>query len=128
MRDESYRIIGACIEVHKQLGNGFLERVYQEALAVEFRLREIPFRREVAFDIYYKSHNLEARYISDFICFDRIIVEIKAVDFLHPKHESQVLNYLAASGLPLGLLVNFGDVSLVSKRFVKLLFFCPRIT
>lgn len=117
-KDESYAIIGACFEVYNKLGNGFLEAVYQEALEIEFSLRGIPCRREVRFTIDYKGHILKKEYIADFVCYDKIIVEVKAVANLISEHSSQVLNYLNASEHRLGLLVNFGETSFRQKRIV----------
>lgn len=116
--DDSYAIIGACFEVHKVLGCGFLEAVYQECLVLEFRNKSIPFEREKTTDIYYKNMKLQKKYIADFICYDKIIVEIKALNKISGEHESQVLNYLKATKFGLGLLVNFGEPSLKFKRLV----------
>ena len=116
--EESYRIIGACIEVHKELGSGFLEPVYQEALAVEFSKNKIPFEREKELNIFYKGIKLSKNYKADFICFNEIILEIKALSQLTSEHEAQILNYLKATHLKLGLLINFGQKSLKYKRFV----------
>lgn len=115
-KTESFKIIGACIEVHKELGSGFLEAVYQEALAVELTKCGIPFERESELNISYKGINLNKKYIADFICYQKILLELKALSVLTSEHESQVLNYLKATGLKLGLLVNFGNKSLQSKR------------
>jgi GxxExxY protein len=117
-KEESYQIIGACMEVHKELGPGFLEPVYQEALSYELGSRNIPFEKEKALKIDYKGKMLEKTYVADFVCFDKIIVELKAVKELTMEHESQVLNYLKATGYKLGLLVNFGGKSLEYKRLV----------
>ena len=117
-KDECYKIIGACMEVHKILGNGFLEAVYQEALAKEFGLQSIPFEREKQITISYKGDILNKQYLADFVCFDKIIVELKALSALSSEHESQLLNYLKATGFKLGLLINFGEKSLKYKRTV----------
>ena len=117
-KNEVYKIIGACQEVHRILGFGFLEPVYHEALAYEFSLRKIPFIKEARLEVRYKDVVLEKFYIADFICFDNIIVEIKAVENLIDEHISQVINYLSATGFQLGLLVNFGSPSLQFKRIV----------
>lgn len=106
--DESYRIMGACFEVHNHLGCGFLEAVYQEALAREFAIQQFPYGAQSILQINYKGDFLTQVYQADFICFSKILVEIKALDSLVPKHEAQVLNYLHATGLELGLLINFG--------------------
>ena len=114
--EESYKIIGACMEVHNQLGTGLLEAVYQEALSLEFQDRGIPFTREKELPIQFKRRVLSKKYVADFICYDGIIIEIKALDQLTSEHESQVLNYLKATGHSLGLLVNFGERLLRYKR------------
>jgi len=118
-KEECYKIIGACMEVHKTLGCGFLEAVYQEALMLEFKMQNIPFEREKVLTITYKGIELEKKYQVDFICYGKIIVELKAISQLIPENESQVLNYLNATSYKLGLLVNFGEQSLKYKRLVK---------
>lgn len=117
-KDEAYQIIGACMEVHRELGCGFLEVVYQEALEIEFQARNIPYTREKILRIQYKDKILKKEYSADFICFDKIIVELKALSELNSEHESQVLNYLKATGFKLGILVNFGQKSLEYKRLI----------
>jgi GxxExxY protein len=117
-KEESYKVIGACLEVHKELGYGFFEAVYQEALQIEFTNQHIPFEREKTLTIHYKGHELEKKYIPDFVCYDKMIIELKALTELCSEHESQVLNYLKATGYRLGLLINFGEPSLKYKRFV----------
>jgi GxxExxY protein len=117
-KEESYDIIGAAMEVHKTLGTGFLEPVYQEALQWEFEECEIPSSREVVLDVVYKGRILDKKYIADFLCFDEIIVELKACEKLIPEHTAQMLNYLKATGKHLGLLINFGATSLQYKRIV----------
>lgn len=107
-KEESYRIMGACFEVYKQIGSGFLEAVYQECLSLEFTDRQIPFRAHLPLDLRYKGRPLTQKYIPDFICFESIIVELKAVRELANEHRAQVHNYLKATGYKLGLLVNFG--------------------
>ncbi|MSU59298.1 MAG: GxxExxY protein [Pedosphaera sp.] len=107
-KDESYAIIGACFEVYKEKGNGFVEPVYQECLELELTAQKIPFTAQCALRLTYKGTELKQRYIPDFLCFDKIILEIKAVKQLTDEHRAQVLNYLKATGLRLGLLVNFG--------------------
>jgi GxxExxY protein len=113
----TYAIIGAAIEVHTQLGSGFLEAVYNEALAIEMSRRDIPFQHEVPLQIRYKGQTLNAIYRADFICFETIIVEIKALKRLSGIEESQIINYLKVTGLETGLLLNFGASSLETKRF-----------
>ena len=115
---ESYNIIGAAMEVHRQLGSGFLEAVYQEALALEFENRGIPFFQEQKLEIFYKKQLLTTFYVADFVCYDKIIVELKAIDILTGKHKSQVINYLNATGMKLGILINFGSESLEYKRLL----------
>jgi GxxExxY protein len=117
-KDEVYQIVAAALEVHKVLGHGFLEAVYQEALALEFTERRIPFDSERLLDIEYKGRRLQKEYRADFLCYDKIIVELKALDFLSSKEEAQVLNYLKASNMKVGVLLNFGGRSLEWKRFV----------
>jgi GxxExxY protein len=118
-KKESFDIIGACMEVYNILGCGFSESVYQEALEIEFGLQKIPFLSQFPLEITYKSKILKKKFVPDFICYDKIIVEIKAVDVLVDNHISQVLNYLKTTGFQLGLLVNFGAGSLQYKRIVK---------
>lgn len=105
---ESYTINGAAMEVYNQLGHGFLEAVYQEALEKEFLLRSIPFEREKLLTISYKGENLKQAYKADFVCYGKIIVELKAVSELTDAHRSQVYNYLHATGYRLGMIFNFG--------------------
>jgi GxxExxY protein len=107
---EVYQIAGAAIEVHKELGSGFLEAVYQEALAIEFGLRSIPFVSQPQLQISYKDTLLNKLYYPDFLCFDTIIIELKAVNKLGGAEESQLINYLKATGKQVGLLLNFGSV------------------
>ena len=115
---QTYAIIGAGIEVHKQLRVGFLEGVYHEAFAIEMSAHKIPFQHEVDLPIRYKGHQLSTYYRADFICFENIIVELKALKRLSGTEESQIINYLKASGFKKGLLLNFGSPSLEYKRFV----------
>ena len=106
--DEVFRIQGAAFEVNRVIGAGFLEAVYQECLALEFQARDIPFQTAPRLALAYKGASLRQYYTPDFVCFDRIIVELKATNQLAPEHRAQVLNYLKASRLRVGLLVNFG--------------------
>ena len=117
-KDECYKIIGACMNVHKELGPGFLEAVYQESLAFEFFEQRIPFEKEKDIRIFYKDKLLDKYYKADFLCFEKIIVELKALSELSNDHISQLLNYLKATKLRVGLLVNFGSPSLIYKRLI----------
>ena len=118
--NESYAINGAAMQVYNTLGIGFLEAVYQEALALEFTKRGIPFEREKELKIYYDGQELKTTYRADFVCYGDIIVEIKAVSDLDNCHRSQVYNYLKATGFKLGLLYNFGHADgLQYERKVK---------
>ena len=116
---EYYDVKGACIEVHKRLGCGFLEKVYQDALEIELKLRGIPYEREKRIVIEYKGYTIDHDYIADFICYGSLIVELKAVRDLHDVHKAQVMNYLRATQLPVGMLVNFGEKSLNDQRLVN---------
>jgi GxxExxY protein len=115
---QTYAIIGAAMEVHKQLGHGFLEGVYQEAMAIELSLRSIPFEREAEIPVSYKGELLPSKYRADFVCFGDVIVEVKALKALSGIEESQVLNYLKATGYRRALLINFGAPSLQTRRYV----------
>ena len=106
--DESYAIMGACFNVYKTMGCGFVEPVYQECLEIELEHLKIPFRAQEELELTYRGRQLEATYKPDFICYDKIIVELKAVSNLVSEHRAQVLNYLSATGFKLGLLINFG--------------------
>ena len=119
IRDKkTYAIIGAALEVHKELGSGFLEAVYQEALEREFTYQEISYKSQHPVRIEYKGKPLKKTYEPDFICYDDVIVEIKALDKLSGVEQAQIINYLKATGLKIGLLINFGSQSLEHKRFV----------
>ena len=117
-RDETHRLIGLCMEVHRELGKGHDEIVYKDALVVELSRAGIPFVREKKYEVTYKGVLLAHPYYADFVVWDKIIFEAKAVEKLTDSHIKQVLNYLAASKLRLGLLVNFGGDSLEWKRVV----------
>ena len=109
MKEESYLIQGAIFEVYREMGCGFLEAVYQECLEVELQSKEIPFASQQQINLSYKGMPLVKKYIPDFICYEKIIVEIKAVQKLVPEHKAQIHNYLKATGCKLGILVNFGS-------------------
>lgn len=117
-KEECSKIIGAAIEVQRELNTGYHESVYQEALAVEFSLRDIPFEREKQLPIIYKGHILNKYYIADFVCYDNIIVELKAQEKLTIENQLQVLNYLKITQKKLGLLINFGESPLKFKRLI----------
>lgn len=117
-KEESYKIIGICMEIHKILGKGFLEIVYKDAIEYEFINRQIPFEREKEFSINYKNYILPHKYYADFIVYDEIILEVKAVNGIVDEFIKQTLNYLAISKCKLGLIVNFGEESLKYKRIV----------
>ena len=119
MKDErTYKIIGAAMEVHKELGCGFLEPVYQEALEREFLTQGIPHKTQPAVGIFYKGKPLNKVYQPDFVCYDEVVIEIKAISGLTGLEESQLINYLKATGLKVGLLINFGSKSLEHRRLV----------
>ncbi len=115
---QTYALIGAAMEVHRELGHGFLEAVYKEALGIELKSRGIPFEREVLLTIYYKSMPLETKYKADFVCFGNIIIEAKAISELTGSHRAQTINYLQATKYHRSLLINFGKPSLHHERLV----------
>ncbi|WPY98258.1 GxxExxY protein [Christiangramia sp. OXR-203] len=117
--NETYKIIGACMKVHKGLGHGFLESVYQEVLSKEFNKFSIPFEEQKKLNLYYEGEKLEKYFKADFLCYNKIIIELKSVAFLNKSLESQVINYLKATNKEVGLLINFGEKSLKWKRFVN---------
>lgn len=118
LKEESYKIIGICMEVHKILGKGHSEKVYGDALEYEFQRNKIPYNRELRYNITYKDIILPSYYFADFVIFDEIILELKAIAELSTSEIKQTLNYLAASKNKLGLLVNFGEDSLKYKRII----------
>ena len=119
-KEETYKINGAAMKVYNTLKHGFLEAVYQEALEIEFKKRNIPFEREKELTISYEGVELKQTYRADFVCYDNIIVELKAVSQLDDTHRSQVYNYLCATGYKVGLLFNFGHYDgLEIERKVK---------
>ena len=120
LKNEGHAILGAVFEVYQEMGCGFLEAVYQECLEREFRLRSIPFSAQAMLKIPYKGENLRQTYQPDFICYDKIILELKAVSQLAPEHQAQVHNYLKATGLQVGYLINFGHYPKIEfERIVR---------
>ena len=117
-KDESFNIIGAAMEVHKVVGCGFTEPLYQDALEEELRLRDIPFEREKTYHFTYKGKRLDKIFRPDFVCYNKVIVELKTVADFTDEHYAQVYNYLKATGMGLGLLINFGKKSLEYKRIL----------
>jgi len=118
LQKESYQIIGICMEIHSALGNGLLEIVYKDAIEYEMKLRKVPYEREKKYEIEYKGIVLPHYFFADFVVFDKIILEVKAQKGLVEDNYRWVLNYLAISKCQLGLIVNFGDNSLVTKRII----------
>ena len=107
-KEECYAIQGAVFEVYREMGCGFLEAVYQECLLKEFKIRQIPFKAQPVLELSYKGQQLEQVYRPDFVCYDKVVLELKAVKDIAPEHKAQVINYLKATDIKLGLLVNFG--------------------
>ncbi len=118
-KEESYRIVGSCLSVFNKLGSGFLESVYQETLAIQFKQDKIPFEKEKRLHIKFDDIQLDKFFKADYICFDSIIFELKASPFIHKHDLAQVLNYLRATDMRLGILVNFGEKSLTYKRILN---------
>ncbi len=118
LQTETYEIIGACMEVHRNLGHGFLEIVYKDALEIEFKKKDIPYKREKEYNAEYKGVILPHKFYADFIVFENVILEVKASKGIADEHYSQVINYLAVSKCKIGLLINFGEPSLYSKRII----------
>jgi GxxExxY protein len=117
-KDESFQIVGLCMEVHRQLGMGFREVIYKDALEIEFRENNLPYQREKLYKIEYKGIILPHKYKADFIVFDQIVLEVKSTSLIVDSFVAQTINYLKASGLKLGMIVNFGEKSLNFKRVV----------
>ena len=117
--EETYKIIGACMKVHRNLGAGFLESVYQESLEKELAKQAIHFDRQVKLQLTYDGQPLKKYFIADFVCYEKILLEIKATSFLIKDFEAQTINYLKSTGLPVGMLINFGQQSLTWKRFIN---------
>ncbi len=118
LKEESYKIVGICMEVHRELGMGFQEIVYKDALEYEFQKSNMLHRREKKYEIHYKEIILRHSYCADFIIFDSIILEVKSTSIIVNNFVKQTINYLKASGLQLGIIANFGEQSFVSKRVV----------
>lgn len=118
LQEETYKVIGACIKVHKNLGNGFQEAVYKEALTKELAKAEIPFEQDKELSIYYQGSRLDKSLFTDFVCFGKVMLYTKATDFLNDILKQQALNYLKSTDLEVCLLVNFGQNSLTWKRFI----------
>jgi len=116
---ESYQIIGTCIAVHKKLGAGFDKPIYEEVLQKEFKKKKIPFEKQKRLQVFYDGIALKKQFTADFVCYDKIIVNIKSVSFLPPEAKQQVVNYLKATNFKLGLLINFGESNLKWKRVIN---------
>jgi GxxExxY protein len=120
LKEEVYQIIGAAMAVHTELGSGFLEAVYQEALEIECQSRPIPYESQKPLHIYYRESLLTKTYVADMVCYDTVIVELKAMEYLTSREQAQLLNYLKATGLRVGLLINFGSVGKLEwQKLVK---------
>ena len=119
-KEEAYAVIGAAIDVHRELGPGFLESIYQEALEIELRARNVPFVAQQPISVRYKGLTLKKQFFADLVCYERIIVEIKALPHLSGTERAQLLNYLKGTGFPIGILINFGSHGKLEwKRFVN---------
>jgi len=119
LKEEVYAVVGAAMEVHRELGPGFLEPVYQEALEIELQARGIPFESQRRLVIRYKGHALQKEYVADLVCHNQVVVELKALSRLSSREEAQLLNYLKAAGLKVGVLINFGSAGRLEwKRYV----------
>jgi GxxExxY protein len=118
LKDESYKLIGLCMEVHCELGMGFKEVIYQDALDLELKANGVPFKREVTYKVTYKGQILKHHFVADFVVFDSLILELKASVAIAEQYTAQTISYLKASGIKLGIIVNFGESSLKYKRVV----------
>lgn len=118
LKEESYKVIGVCMEMHTQLGHGFKEAVYKDALEIEFKRQNVPYKRERQYKIVYKGITLPHCYYADFVVFDEIILEVKSANLIINNFVAQTINYLKASGLRLGIIANFGEKSFTYKRCV----------
>ena len=119
-KDESFAVIGACMKVHRSLGAGFLETVYEEALEKEFHIQKIPFKRQVKLSLYYNQELMKKQFRANFVCYDTIVIEIKAVSQIPFTFYAQLTNYLKCTNMELGMLINFGTPSLTYKRMINL--------
>lgn len=118
-KEESYKIIGCCMSVYNGLGSGFLEAVYEEALETEFKKNGVPYKKQVKLDLFYQGKKLNKTYRADFICYDKIVLELKVVNNTPIAFYKQLRNYLKATNLELGMLINFGSSSLMYKRILN---------
>jgi len=119
LKDEVFAVVGTAMEVYNELGSGFLEAVYQEAMEIELLNRHIPFESQKKLQIQYKDKKLNKEYVADLICYNSVLIELKAVEKLSGKEESQIINYLKATGIKVGVLINFGSKNKLEwKRFV----------
>ena len=118
-KEESFKIIGACMKVHSSLGSGFLEAVYEEAIEKEFDIQKIPYKKQVKLELYYNDQKLKKHYRADFVCYDNIVLEIKAVSQIPSAFFAQLKNYLKCTNMELGMLINFGTSSLTYKRIIN---------
>lgn len=116
---QTYQIIGSCMKVHQELGSGFLESVYQEAVEKTFSKNQVPYKRQQKIKIHFDGAELDKYFVADFVCFDKIILEIKACEYISKSHKDQLLNYLKSTKMEIGLLVNFGESSLKWKRLIN---------
>lgn len=118
-KEESFKIIGACMKVHSSLGSGFLEAVYEEAIEKEFDIQKIPYKKQVKLELYYNDQKLKKHYRADFVCYDSIVLEIKALSQIPSAFFAQLKNYLKCTNMELGMLINFGTSSLTYKRIIN---------
>ena len=116
--EETYKIIGAAMAVHRYFGCGFTEKIYQDALEIEMQSQGIPYQREVPIQACYRGRQLQTQFIPGFVCYNHIVVELKAVKELEDYHRSQAFNYAKVAGLNIALLINFGETSLYHERFI----------
>jgi GxxExxY protein len=118
-KEESFKIIGACMKVHRSLGAGFLDAVYEEALEKELQIQQFPYKKQVKLELFYDNQKLQKHYRADFVCYDTIILEIKAVGQIPIAFNAQLKNYLKCTKMELGMLINFGTPSLTYKRILN---------